>query len=367
MRVVTKSVHRPSDVLMWGWLILLLLITGCERDRITAGREGWLINSSEVADGGPGKDGIPALTHPPMVAASEIDYLSPDDLVVGYRSGTDIRAYPHRVLDWHEIANVTIGEQPLAVTYCPLTGSALAWNRVINGETTTFGVSGLLYRNNLIPYDRATDSYWSQMRMDAVHGDLIETRADVMQVVETTWQTWQSMFPDSRVMSNATGVYPTVRYQHFPYGGYKTSSETLQPIAADLIDSRLHAKERVAGVIANGSARVYRFASFSDSVRTLHDVYGGDSLVVVGSETDNFMMVFNRRLQDGTRLDFSAVQGRFPVVMVDQEGNDWDLLGRAVGGPRTGEKLSHPPTFLAYWFAWYLFYPNPEIFEFTSD
>ncbi|MCH8328122.1 MAG: DUF3179 domain-containing protein, partial [Candidatus Marinimicrobia bacterium] len=241
-------------------------------------------------------------------------------------------------------------------------GSALAWNRVINGKATTFGVSGLLYRNNLIPYDRATDSYWSQLRMDAVHGELKETRADVYQVVETTWQTWQSMYPDSRVANNTTGVYTTVHYDFYPYGGYRTNSSTLQPIATDVLDSRLHPKERVTGVVADGSARVYRLSSFPDSVQTVDDFYGGDSLVVIGSEVDNFMMIFKRQLQDGTRLNFTAVQGRFPVVMVDQEGNDWDLMGRAVSGPRTGQQLSHPTTFLAYWFAWYLFYPNPEIF-----
>lgn len=360
------SANRPLGAL-WSGLTLLLLLTSCNVDRAVRSIGEWTIDTDEVMDGGPGKDGIPALSDPPMVGAAEITYLQPEDLVVVYRSGDDIQVFPHRIMDWHEIANVTIGADKLAITYCPLTGSALAWNRVINGEATTFGVSGLLYRNNLVPYDRATDSYWSQLRMEAVHGELIERRPEVYQVIETTWQTWQQMYPDSRVADAATGVYSPEQYDRYPYGRYRENTQVLQPIKSDLWDSRLHPKERVVGIVTGSSARVYRLSSFADSVRAFHDVYNDNSLVVVGSAADNFMMIFNRQLQDGTVLDFTAAQARYPVVMVDQEGNDWDLFGRAVGGPRTGEQLSHPTTFIAYWLAWFLFYPDSEIFEFPAS
>ena len=104
----------------------LLTLTGCEEKRVVSGGGGeWLISTADVQDGGPGKDGIPALSNPPMIAAQAVTFLDSADLVVGYRSGSTVKAYPHAILDWHEIANVTIGSEDVAITYCPLTGSAL--------------------------------------------------------------------------------------------------------------------------------------------------------------------------------------------------------------------------------------------------
>ena len=327
----------------------------------------WLIPPSEVFDGGPGKDGIPALSNPQFIGAAEVDFLAPDDLVIGYRVGDLIKAYPHPILDWHEIANDEVGGQPVAITYCPLTGSALAWSRVINGVTTTFGVSGKLYNNNLIPYDRATDSYWSQMRMDCVHGEYMGVQANVYQVIETTWQTWQAMFPGSQVMSNNTGVYAPTRYANYPYGSYRTDTRLLFPLPAGTLDDRLHIKERLVGVVAEEEARVYRLDSFQDSIRAIHDGISGTFLVVVGSQADNIMMIFKRRLQDGTLLNFSAVQGQLPGILLDNEGTTWDVLGRGISGPRTGQQLGYPATFIAYWFAWAAFHPNIDIYEYDPE
>ena len=349
----------------WAGLLFLAACTQDSNDLLDPGE--WLIPSSLVFDGGPGKDGIPALAEPPFVTVAEVNYLAPEDLVVGYRVGDVIKAYPHPILDWHEIANDRVDGQAVAITYCPLTGSALVWSRVINGVTTSFGVSGKLYNNNLMPYDRETDSHWSQMRMDCVQGKSIGTLAEVFQVIETTWQTWQTLYPGSQIMSNNTGVYSAAQYANYPYGSYRTDTRILFPLPSGSIDNRLHVKERLAGVVADNKVRVYRLDSFADSVRVVHDSFGGDSLVVVGSQADNIMMIFKRRLQDGTLLSFSAVQGQLPGIMLDNEGTTWDVLGRAIAGPRSGQQLSYPVTFIAYWFAWTSFYPGAEIFEYADS
>ena len=105
----------------------------------------WLIPINEVLDGGPGKDGIPALENPENIGVNDIHFLSDSDLVIGFSSGNQARAYPHKILDWHEIINDEVNGKKLAVTYCPLTGTGIGWKRSIDGQTTTFGVSGLLY------------------------------------------------------------------------------------------------------------------------------------------------------------------------------------------------------------------------------
>ncbi len=122
----------------------------------------WLIPVDEVYNGGVGMDGIPALTDPNLITADEAEGdLHALDTVIGVLIENEARAYPHYILDWHEIINDEIGNTAFALTYCPLTGSGIAVNRDVGGYVTTFGVSGLLYNSNLMPYDRLTRSYWS--------------------------------------------------------------------------------------------------------------------------------------------------------------------------------------------------------------
>ncbi|HKK66590.1 MAG TPA: DUF3179 domain-containing (seleno)protein, partial [Bacteroidales bacterium] len=148
---------------------------------------GWLIPFAEVHDGGPGKDGIPAIDDPKFINAKEADYLNDDDLILGFADGGEVRAYPHKILDWHEIVNDDTPNHSLAVIYCPLTGTGIGWDRNVGDKKTTFGVSGLLYNSNIIPYDRATDSNWSQLLLKSVNGNLISTRPIIHNLVETSW------------------------------------------------------------------------------------------------------------------------------------------------------------------------------------
>ena len=114
----------------------------------------WLIPLNEVRDGGPGKDGIPSIDNPQFTNANSVDFLNDEDLVVGIINNNEVKAYPHIILDWHEVVNDDIGGNAITINYCPLTGTAFGWNSMVNDSPTTFGVSGLLYNANLILYDR---------------------------------------------------------------------------------------------------------------------------------------------------------------------------------------------------------------------
>ncbi len=320
----------------------------------------WLIPSSQVFDGGPGKDGIPSIDAPKFSNVSEIDFLQPADLVLGVKVGDEIRAYPHRILDWHEIVNDEVNGLPLAITYCPLTGTGIGWKRDVNGSTTTFGVSGLLYNTNLIPYDRNTNSNWSQMLLKAVNGPLAGEVIETYPMVETTWQTWQSMYPNSKVMNTNTGFNRD--YNQFPYGSYRTNHDFLLfPVDPD--DNRLPRKTRGLGIIVDGIAKFYPFDKFDAPVAVHEEVFQGLDIVIVGSKPQNFMAAYQRRLTDGTLLEFSPEEqtGNL-VVMKDNEGNEWSLFGEAVAGPRKGTRLSPVQSFIGYWFSWGAFYPGLEIF-----
>jgi len=178
------------------YLILLLIALAACNGNIDS-QDNWIIPSDEVFDGGPGKDGIPSIDNPVFEEALSNTYLDPSDLVIGVVHNGVAKAYPHRILDWHEIINDRIDDQYFALTYCPLTGTGVSWNRELDGEVTTFGVSGKLYNTNLMPFDRKTESYWSQMRLDCVQGDLVSTVIETFPIIETTWETWIAMYPNS--------------------------------------------------------------------------------------------------------------------------------------------------------------------------
>jgi hypothetical protein len=344
-----------------------LLLLGCEEEPFSGGngssgsknQESWSIPSDEVFDGGPGKDGIPALDEPEFINAGEADYLSDGDLVLGFVVGDEARAYPHHILDWHEIVNDHLAGVNISVTYCPLTGTGIGWNREIDGKVTTFGVSGLLYNSNLIPYDRSTNSNWSQIRLDCVNGSLKGREVETFALVETSWLTWKKMYPATRVVSTNTGYNRS--YGRYPYGGYRTENDYLIfPVSHT--DDRLPGKERVLGVLFPGATRIYTFEEFSDGVKVINDKPQGRNVVVVGSKDDNFMVSFLNDPGDGTILSFSPVEDAYPIVMTDEEGNKWDVFGRAVDGPRTGAQLGTLSSFMGYWFSFATFYPDLSIY-----
>ena len=310
-------------------------------------------------DGGPGKDGIPSVDSPNFSAPSQINFLPGDALVVAVNFGDEARAYPHPIMDWHEIVNDRIDDISLALTYCPLTGTGIGWDRMVDGEETTFGVSGLLYNTNLLPYDRATDSNWSQMRHQCVNGERQGMVINTHHVVEMSYATYQKMYPDGKVMNTNTGF--SRNYQVYPYGGYRTNTQIIFPVSNS--DDRLHPKERVLGLIIGEDSKAYTFATFPGAeLKAIEDQVNGRDVVVLGSEELNFMTAYNRQLADGTLLSFEAVQDQLPVALIDNEGNEWDAFGNALSGPRMGTSLEAPLNYIGYWFAWATFNPEIEIF-----
>ncbi len=308
----------------------------------------WSIPVADVFDGGPGRDGIPALVNPGFTTAANASILSDTDLVLGYKNGNDIRAYQHIILDWHEIVNDNIGNVSLAVTYCPLTGTGIGWNRIINGKETTFGVSGLLYNTNLIPFDRETSSNWSQILNESVNGVLLGQKAELIQLVETDWKTWKTMYPETQLMSLNTGFSRT--YGVYPYIDYRTNNNFfIFPVPND---NRLPSKERVHAIIDGEDARVYRFEDLV-SENVIRDNFKGKNYVITGNV--NFITSFELSA-DQASLQFNYAFKDTAVILSDSEGNEWNIFGEAVAGPRSGQKLKSAASFMAYWFSIPAFY-----------
>ncbi|HFB61650.1 MAG TPA: DUF3179 domain-containing protein, partial [Bacteroidetes bacterium] len=166
--------------------------------------DGWLIPVEDIANLGVSPDPIKSIDHPVFIPLAQSDLKGSEPVYV-LKLDNVIKVYPLSILQAHEIVNDSVSGNYFAVTYCPVTASGLLWNRKIRGVVTEFGVSGMLYHENLMPYDRRTKSYWSQMRMDCVHGEYIGERAVTGFLLRTTLETVRNSFPYARILTDNNG------------------------------------------------------------------------------------------------------------------------------------------------------------------
>jgi hypothetical protein len=159
----------------------------------------------EIMSGGPPRDGIPALTNPAFEPVDDVEWLRPQDRLLALKRGDEAKAYPLRILNWHEIVNDELAGEPIVVTYCPLCGTGMAFDPHVGDQRLEFGVSGLLYNSDVLMYDRQTESLWSQIEREAVTGALRGERLELEPLVHTTWAHWREQNPNGLVLSRDTG------------------------------------------------------------------------------------------------------------------------------------------------------------------
>lgn len=312
----------------------------------------YVVPPDEIISGGPPKDGIPSIDTPKFMSAEEADeFLDPDDIVIGLFYKGEARAYPHRILVWHEIVNDVVAGDPVAVTWCPLCFSAITYLRVL-GEPVEFGVSGKLYNSDLVMYDRKTDTYWSQILGIAILGELAGHRLEAIQTDVMTWSAWKGLHPDTKVLSPETGYLRN--YDVDPYGRYYVDRYLIAPVKH--LDDRLHPKALVYGLIINGEQKAYAVASIAKQ-RVLNDLVGGEPIVVV-SPFEGFVRAYSREV-DGQTLEF---EWRGGAIFDKQTGSEWSVYGEAVSGPMKGTRLNQVLVVHSFWFAWAAFYPSTDLY-----
>ena len=320
-----------------------------------APRETCSLPLNQVVDSA-AKDAIPALTNPTLVNADAVDYLNDDDRVLGIEIGARAIAVPHNILWWHEIVNFDFAEQALAVTYCPLTGSGLVFDRS-DAAGAAFGVSGLLFKNNLIMYDRATnESLWPQMARGAQCGPSDGTMLFTYPALEMTWQGWRTLHPATKVISSATSY--ARNYTENPYGNYDEPDNAR--LLYDMpIDTRRAPKEWVLGLPSAAGGLAFPFHALNDGgpARVVH-INDGQPLVVFWDRASQAAMAY-RLPTDATAQTFEVRDG----ALFDLEtGSRWRIDGRAVAGPLRGQRLQPVrDAYVAFWFAWAAFQPETAL------
>jgi hypothetical protein len=270
---------------------------------------GALIPAKDIHRGGPPRDGIPALTDPRFVTASKSG-LTGRDRVLGVFLGGIAKAYPIRILNWHEIVNDALGGQRIAVTYCPLCGTAMVFASEAAGRRRSFGVSGLLYNSDVLLYDRESGSLWSQVMKQAVSGPVKGAPLQQIPARHTTWAKWRKEHPQTTVLSFNTGHRRD--YERDPYAGYASNEAVFFPVPDD---ARLPRKEWVLGLSVNGVSKAY---VLSDCPETFSDTF------------------------DKTQVVVHCDRAERSAYAVDSEGTEY-------------------PSVQAYWFAWAAFHPDTEI------
>lgn len=330
------------------------------------------IRAEEIVWGGVAFEGIPALDRPRVVSAAEATWLEPDEPVFGIRLGSEARAYPLRILDWHELANDELGGIPFALTWCTLCGSGIAYEARVEGSgTLRFGSSGLLLRSNKLMVDRGTRTLWSQLDGRAVLGPLAagESRLRVLPSVVTRWRDWRARHPATTVISLDTG-HPRHYEPGAAYAGYFAAPSTMFPVRRER--GELPEKERVFGMEREGVSRAWPLSLLVER-GILNDDLAAEPLVLVTSGSRIFVDGVGERdgparYEAGAAVRaFSRGPNRFRAgdrdgEILDHRDRTWRVEEEALVGPE-GERLPRVAGALAYWFAWQAFHPRTELWS----
>ena len=228
----------------------------------TSGDPDWTVDPSDVFFGAP-KDGIPSIDQPEFQLVDSEEALEDsnpplglDEIVIVFKSSDKFYALPPQILDWHEIVNISAENK--VVSYCPLTVTASIWNDDNLSQGSSWGVSGFLFNNNLILYDRDTESYWSQLKQESIHGDRISDEPTVHPYFEMTFETVLKATDEINLLTRNTG-FP-LNYDSEAYPNYNTNDLINFPLTFQ--DTRVPIKERVLAIIINGKAKAYRAVDF---------------------------------------------------------------------------------------------------------
>ncbi len=317
--------------------------------------------AENIRSGGPPKDGIPPIDDPNFVSAAEASFLSDDDVVFGLARAGEARAYPQLVLVWHEIVNDRFPDGPLSVTYCPLTGSTVAFRSTTQGEPYTFGTSGDLVNSNLLMYDRQTDSRWPQILGVAINGPSRGRRLRELPLVWTSWRRWRAAHPDTVVLSTDTGFARS--YGSDPYGSYNPLGGYYEPESGLFFpvmheDSRLANKEVVVGAKHRAGRLAVRKALLRREQAVTAALLGGDPVVVLYDPALDEGRAYLARM-DGRELQLSPTEepGRYRD---EGSGSVWDAAGRAVSAPGAAD-LQQLLSYDCMWFAWVAFFPETDV------
>jgi hypothetical protein len=331
-----------------------------------------LVNPREIVSGGPPPDGIPPIDDPVFIPVEDsLNLLPATEPVVALEIDGDARAYPIRVLVWHEIVNDTVGGVPVSVTYCPLCNSAATYERTIGGTETTFGASGRLFASALVMYDRATESLWTHYNGEAVVGLLTGTRLAERPSPLLSWDDFRMAYPTGQVLDwRQTGFDRD--YGRNPYTGYDDPENT-PFLFRGALDDRARAMQRVVGIELGGSSVAYVLDDLTDGEGSATNTTVNGQPVAIFWKAGQSSALDDGTIAEGRDVgsvavfdpivDGQALTFDFDTVgFTDREtGSTWSIAGAALSGPLEGATLTRIAHLDTFWFAWSTYQPGSDL------
>lgn len=289
-------------------------------EETTAGADFRMDNLSlpsyDIVPGGPGKDGIPSLDQPTFVSARQDNWLEDHDVVIGLVYKGVAKAYPLNILNYHEVVNDEFKGEAVAITYSPLCGSGMAFRTETAGyEPHQMAVSGLLYNNNPLFFDRRTESLWSQLTGEAVSGPAAGARLEQLPLQRTTWADWRRQHPETLLLSKETGF--ARNYDDNAYAYYVSTDRLMFPV--NHTDDRLPVKTLILGIEVDGAFKAYPYALLANEGEMITE--------------DNF---------NGQAIRIEYRPEAQTAYVTDGDGRELT-------------------TVTAYWFAWAAFHPDTAL------
>ena len=342
-----------------GWASVSVQRLGSQGPNFYRWKQLLLENANGVSVGCQFKDCIPTIYEPSFSPSGDVnDWLEPDDRVIGLDIGDSAKAYPLKVLNYHEVVNDHADDESILVTYCPLCGSAVGFKRRLEGTTFKFGVSGLLHHSNLVLYDHETESFWDQITGEGIAGPHTSDKLTRIPLDVVRWGDWRLTHPDTLVLERQTGP-KAPDYETYPYNDYRTSDSVYYGTTPS--DDRLHPKTDIIGVSIQSASAAYPDRVLR-SQAVLQDRLGETPIAIIRHPKSGQVRAFDRRV-DGETLTLDWREGQ----LIDLEtGSEWSLSGQALNGAHEGTQLATLSTTPSFWFAWAAYHPNTTVFEPTS-
>ena len=312
-----------------------------------------IVRWDEIRWGGVLRDGIPPLKNPKMISAAEATWLADDNVVFGVALNGDVRAYPKRILAWHEMFKDKIGGIEVNGVYCTLCGSLILYDSDLNGVHHELGTSGFLYRSNKMMYDHETKSMWSTLDGIPVVGPLVDKgiKLKPLYVVTTTWKEWRTRHPETTVLSLDTG-HERDYGEGVAYKRYFDNDDIMFTVPKH--DNRLANKAEVLAIRSlETKENLAISAEFLIAHPVYHDKIGEIQFVVL---TD----------ASGANRAFHSAQNKFASwdnaknTVQDESGGTWQVSESELTGG-AGEKLERFPAHRAFWFGWFAAFPDTRL------
>lgn len=340
------------------WLSCCLAFVRCtaEEPVVSGNRNSgdWLIPIDEVVDTGSGKSGIPALNFPRKIRPVQAEYLSNEDSVIGVLINNTPLAYPEIILNWHEIINDSVNGFHFSVTHSPLSGVSRVYSRSAGNRLAN---AGLVYRQNLIFYDESTNTNWLQYTGQAINGEQLGRALTPVSFLKTRWDTWQSLYPDTEVITSETGYQRN--YNRYPYGNYRNADYFFY--RSTFTDTLLPPKTQVVGLSTERSSKAYVAADLSTSAEVMVDTIRDTPVLFYASRARQLYAAF--QLSGLPASSYTPVSDELPVIVTDTLGNRINFSGQVVTGPDIGTELQPVATEKTFWFTWQQFNPETRLEE----